>query len=157
MNNKKAQAASEYLHTYGWVILTATVLMGVLAFYGIGELRDNIPEECNFFAGLNCLDVSVEEENLLKISVINEFGFPVRNITFMANGSCNSIANTSDINPYDNPMVLTANQQAIFTFNCSNNLTGLKFKERLLFQFVSVESGAPHRKSGFFSYNPKKT
>jgi hypothetical protein len=34
-NNKKGQAAMEFLMTYGWAILVAIIAIGVLAYYGV--------------------------------------------------------------------------------------------------------------------------
>ena len=35
MQNKKGQAAMEFLMTYGWAILAAIVAIGVLAYFGV--------------------------------------------------------------------------------------------------------------------------
>lgn len=35
MENKKGQAAMEFLMTYGWAILVAIIAIGVLAYYGV--------------------------------------------------------------------------------------------------------------------------
>lgn len=35
MMNKKGQAAMEFLMTYGWAILAAVVVIGVLAYFGV--------------------------------------------------------------------------------------------------------------------------
>lgn len=35
MNNKRGQAAMEFLMTYGWAILAAIIAIGVLAYFGV--------------------------------------------------------------------------------------------------------------------------
>ena len=35
MYKKKGQAAMEFLMTYGWAILAAVVVIGVLAYFGV--------------------------------------------------------------------------------------------------------------------------
>lgn len=43
MNNKKGQAAMEFLMTYGWAILAAVIAIGVLAYFGVFSPGKYIP------------------------------------------------------------------------------------------------------------------
>ena len=150
--NKKAQAAMEFMHTYGWVILAVIVLGGTMLYYSASSATTFLPLECSFLSGINCLDASVDE-TLLSIAVVNEFGFAISNITANIIGTCNSTANTTEGNPYNNPHVLLANKQADFVFECQN-LTGMRVTEHIVFTYRNVETDQLHLKRGKLEYSP---
>ncbi|MCK5449465.1 hypothetical protein KAI32_01220, partial [Candidatus Pacearchaeota archaeon] len=54
MNNKKGQAALEFLMTYGWAILAAVIAIGVLAYFGVFSPGKYLPEICTLTAPLGC-------------------------------------------------------------------------------------------------------
>jgi hypothetical protein len=148
----KSQVAMEYMHTYGWIFVSALLLIGALYYYNVTHGDELIENSCIFLSGIKCLDVGVED-NLLSLVVLNGLGFSVSNISFAVEGTCNSTANTTDGNPYGNPVVLLSNQQSVFIFDCQN-LTGLKLEENLGFSYMSVESGQVHVKAGSMRYYP---
>lgn len=149
---RKAQVAMEYIHTYGWILLAVMALGGMLFYYNISRADYLVPHGCSFLSGINCLGSDVEED-LLKISVVNEFGFAISNISITITGTCNSTANTTDGNPHGNLNVMLANKQTIYTFECQN-LTGMEVVEHIDMSYVNVESGQPHFKVGKLEYSP---
>ena len=50
----KAQAAMEFLMTYGWAILVVLVVIGALAYFGVLNPTNVLPEKCFFQVGLEC-------------------------------------------------------------------------------------------------------
>ncbi|MFC2016699.1 hypothetical protein ACFLUF_03190 [Chloroflexota bacterium] len=44
----KAQAALEFLTTYGWALVVILVMIGALAHFGILSPSKFLPERCNF-------------------------------------------------------------------------------------------------------------
>lgn len=52
--NKKGQAAMEFLMTYGWAILAAVIVIGVLAAFGVFNPGAFIPNSCIISAPLGC-------------------------------------------------------------------------------------------------------
>ena len=50
----KAQAAMEFLMTYGWAILVVLVVIGALAYFGVLSPTSILPEKCFFQVGLEC-------------------------------------------------------------------------------------------------------
>ena len=149
---RKAQAATEYLHTYGWVFLAAIVLAGTALYFNVTRTQYIFPVECSFLSGLNCMDVGVDE-TLLKINLVNEFGFAIANITMNVTGTCNSTANTTDGNPEGNLNVLLANKQTTYTFVCQN-LTNMKLTELISINYRNVETDQFHDKVGKLQYSP---
>ncbi len=62
--NMRAQAAMEYLTTYGWAIMALVVVMGGIAYFGFGSINDYIPQSCEFPEPLLCEDFFVSEEEI---------------------------------------------------------------------------------------------
>ncbi len=58
---KKAQAAMEFLMTYGWAILVVLVVIGALAYFGVLSPSTLLPEKCTFPVSVNCVDHSVSQ------------------------------------------------------------------------------------------------
>lgn len=54
MNNKKGQAAMEFLMTYGWAILVVLIAIGALAYFGVLNPGRFLPESCTLTPGLSC-------------------------------------------------------------------------------------------------------
>ena len=151
--NKKAQIAMEFVHTYGWVMLSVVVLGGAAIYYNLQSNKQIIPLECTMFAGISCIDADVLEENQLVLELVNGFGFAISNITANVTGTCNSTANTSDGNPFFNPSVILANQQVRLIFECQN-LSGMTLEENIKIGYINVESGRKHTKIGKLQYSP---
>jgi len=59
---KRAQAAMEFLMTYGWAILVVLIVVGALAYFGVLNPQNLIPEKCVFPTMLTCQDYQVLEK-----------------------------------------------------------------------------------------------
>lgn len=56
---KKAQAAMEFLMTYGWAILAVLVVSGALAYFGIMKPETSLPDRCELQQGFYCQDFRI--------------------------------------------------------------------------------------------------
>ncbi len=56
---RRAQAAIEFLMTYGWALIAALAAIGALAYFGVFSLSNTIPEKCLFSQGLDCTQFTV--------------------------------------------------------------------------------------------------
>ena len=70
---RKAQAAMEFLMTYGWALLAVLVVIGALAYLGVLDVEILLPERCTFPVPLNCEDHVVNEENI-QVVLLNGAG-----------------------------------------------------------------------------------
>ena len=50
----KAQAAMEFLMTYGWAILAVIIVIGALTYFGVLNPSNLVPERCVLTAPLDC-------------------------------------------------------------------------------------------------------
>jgi len=60
MNKKRGQAAMEFLMTYGWAILAAVVVIGVLAYFGVFSPSKLLPSSCTVSAPWGCDEFSID-------------------------------------------------------------------------------------------------
>jgi len=73
---KKAQAAMEFLMTYGWAILVVLVVIGALAYFGVLSPSTLLPEKCAFPVILNCIDHNVIDREVTVV-LLNGGGRPL--------------------------------------------------------------------------------
>jgi len=81
---KKAQAAMEFLMTYGWAILVVLVVIGALAYFGVLNPQNLLPEKCTLPVGLYCKDYlisSADDTVTLKIENGMGHGIIIRSIS----------------------------------------------------------------------------
>jgi hypothetical protein len=64
MNQHKAQAAMEFIMTYGWALLVIMVAVGALAYFGILSPQDVLPERCNFQQEFPCTQFQLTAQEL---------------------------------------------------------------------------------------------
>ena len=57
---KKAQAALEFLTTYGWAFLVILIMIGTLAYFGILSPSKILPNRCNIGPEFQCLDYQIK-------------------------------------------------------------------------------------------------
>jgi len=74
----KAQAALEFLTTYGWAFLVILIMIGALAYFGILSPSKILPNRCNFGAEFQCLDHQISATgNTFKVRLKNNVGEPI--------------------------------------------------------------------------------
>ncbi len=79
-NGKKGQAAMEFLMTYGWALLVVLVAIGALAFFGVLNPGQFLPDQCTFFAGVTCSNVLAKAgtTSALQFSIQNGLGYTMK-------------------------------------------------------------------------------
>ena len=94
---RKAQAAMEFLMTYGWALLAVLVVIGALAYLGILDVETILPERCTFPVPLNCQDHVINYENL-QLVLLNGAGRGVDVKSIMAESEAFAEEGTTDDN-----------------------------------------------------------
>ncbi|MBI2575401.1 hypothetical protein HYV82_05960 [Candidatus Woesearchaeota archaeon] len=93
---KKAQAAMEFLMTYGWAILVVLVVIGALAYFGVLSPDTLLPEKCTLPILLNCKDHKVTDTSgtdTIMLSILNGAGRDMK--IYRVNFTSDSIAPAS--------------------------------------------------------------
>jgi len=129
--NSKAQAAMEFLMTYGWAILVVLIAIGALAYFGVLSPEQFLPEKCVIVigSGLFCDDYSVSSSGV-KVRVKNILTQKVTINDFTVS-SCGSYTTSTEIEPDSSEDI---------TVDCTLT-SGAKFKEDISITFQKGDEG----------------
>ena len=137
----KAQAAMEFLMTYGWAILVVLAAIASLAYFGVLSPDMFLPQKCYLPAGITCLDYEVGSSRITLV-LQNNFGetITINNITAAGISTTTCSDNGS--------IILQNNEKAVFTLlGCNNGNIGQKFDGSINVTYTK-ESGLQHLKQG---------
>jgi hypothetical protein len=56
---RRAQAALEFLTTYGWAFLVILIMIGALAYFGVLNPSNLVPDKCVASSGFSCEEAQV--------------------------------------------------------------------------------------------------
>ena len=95
MNNKRGQAALEFLMTYGWAILIVLIAIGALAYFGVLNPARLLPKSCTIVPGLSCDDFIIRDLGTGTVIVRNGGARTLQNwameLQHTANGTCTGV------------------------------------------------------------------
>ena len=84
---RKAQAAMEFLMTYGWVILIGLTVIGALSYFGVFNLQDVVPDKCELGPGLECVDYHISQgEAVLDVQNTLDRKITIKELSFTKAG-----------------------------------------------------------------------
>lgn len=78
---RKGQAALEFLMTYGWAILVVLAAIGALAYFGVLNPSNLVPETCVPSTGWACPGKPQIVNNTITFSIVNGQGYDIRTNT----------------------------------------------------------------------------
>ena len=137
MPKRKAQAALEFLMTYGWAILVVLVAVGALAYFGVLSPDRFLPAKCTLQAGNACIDHKATPTQV-QVVVQNSLGFDISSITVKA-GSCGTSSS---------PATLANGDKVTYTITCTPTLIGSKYNAQLNVSYTTTETGLSHNNVG---------
>ncbi len=152
VSSNKAQAALEFLTTYGWAFLVILIMVGTLAYFGILSPSKILPNRCNFGTEFGCEDYQMTENgasSTVTIRLKNNLGEPI-SIASLGVGS-EGAASLVCTNP-TLPTNWRQGELVDLQFTaCSNMaavglLKGEKGKVNITIDYYSVTSGATYTK-----------
>jgi len=82
---RKAQAAMEFLMTYGWAILVVLVAIAALAYFGVLNPGKLLPRICTIGNGVSCEAFKVTATNTTVV-VRNGMGLALNSVTLTVGG-----------------------------------------------------------------------
>jgi len=144
---KKAQAAMEFLMTYGWALLVVLIAIAELEFFGLLNPGRFLPEKCEITPGLTCVGFTAmtngsPNTNHSNITVLlnNGLGLDMENIEVNVS-NCRSVNNTAQL--------IQGETAEITVLNCS--LTpSTRFKSDIMVRYETVtdDNRLSHSKKG---------
>ena len=82
---KKAQAAMEFLMTYGWAILVVLAAIGALAYFGVLSPDRFLPSKCVITGGFSCTEYKITATGI-QMKVQNNLGVDATNVSINVTG-----------------------------------------------------------------------
>ena len=146
---KKAQAAMEFLMTYGWAILVVLVAVGALAYFGVLNPGRFLPSSCTIGPGLACGEFKVSNgaTDNVEVYVRNGIGKSIQNVSITlasaAGGAC--VAGTT------NSSTIIDGAQELYQFSCADAdaaNVGDRFKATMTFTYKASGESLSHTMKG---------
>jgi hypothetical protein len=142
--NKRAQAAMEFLMTYGWAILVVLAAIGALAYFGVLSPDRFLPEKCTLPSGVACLDFT-GTSTVVTLVIQNSAGFDMTGVAVTINSSAtNGNFGCTDAG---GDATLTDGEKDSFTCT-SAGLDSGKFKGTLNIAYTNSQTSLAHSKAG---------
>ena len=136
---RKAQAAMEFLMTYGWAILVVLVAVGALAYFGVLSPDNFLPNRCTLPSGIGCVDhKAVSADSEISVVLRNGLGYDMSGITVSA-GSCTTDDST--------PATLANGAKATFVLETCT-FSGTKYSGDLNVTYTLSDTGLSHKAIG---------
>jgi len=131
---KRAQAALEFLTTYGWAFIVILVMIGALAYFGVLNPSKVTPSRCIVEAGFDCKDFKITS-GTINILLFNRKG---TGLTITSN---NTLA-TSDAGTISSCNATGGGVDQSITINCSASFaTSLGSKVKVDFNIPYIING----------------
>ena len=153
MFRKKAQAAMEFLMTYGWAILVVLVAIGALAYFGVLSPDKFLPEKCIGSSGFDCMDkASINADaNTVDFVIKNNLGhrIEVTNLEEATDCAGTPILNyTNSTGEYTLPtdvVRVNSGDTLIFTLGCPGGIDDGRFSSRITIPYTNKETSLSHK------------
>ena len=144
--SSKAQAAMEFLMTYGWAILVVLVAIGALAYFGVLNPSKFLPSSCVVTPGISCDDHRVRQDGTATIVLRDGLGQDLTGVALDLNYTTTGALCTRGANP----ATMSDGQPATFTFTACPGITGpgSKYKANLIFTYTTSGGSVSHTKVG---------
>ncbi|MBD3249229.1 hypothetical protein GF336_04240 [Candidatus Woesearchaeota archaeon] len=127
---KKAQAAMEFLMTYGWALLVVLAAIGALAYFGVLSPGKFVPDQCVLVPGLACLDSSVTSSEI-NLVLANSLGRDIQ-VNGLSVGGCNK---TLDV------LFENGDKRTFNITGCDNGEPEEKFSGDIIIDYTNRDSG----------------
>ncbi len=156
---KRGQAAMEFLMTYGWAILVVLAAIGALAYFGVLNPGQLLPDKCTFPSSFDCVDKPVVnfDTGEVQIAVRNDVGYPIDTVgaTLTGDGDCTTVSLDSVTDPdnatldYTGTTDLQPGGRAVVTFTCGGG-SGISgdFEADVQLSYVNTETSLTHSARG---------
>ena len=140
MNNKKGQAALEFLMTYGWAILAAIIVIGSLGsyFYFNQDSASSIFVNAPFYGV-----ASSATEDTVKLEITNKGGETLSSVTINITGKGCTQDTTSFVGSSSSPQIIT--------LNCTDANAGTTFSGDIVVTYLRPGSALPLTATGSVS------
>ncbi len=117
MYNNRGQAAMEFLMTYGWAILAAVIVIGVLASFGVFSPSTYVPDRCLISAPFGCVAGTADTTGV-NLEIRNGGGGSLNVTAITVNGCAGTVSPTlsfvmpdQNVTVFNIPCTLTSGEK----------------------------------------------
>lgn len=136
---KKAQAAIEFLTTYGWAILVVIVAIGALAYFGLFSPDQVLPSTCITSEGFNCVEYKVQDNGTIYLNIQNNAGIDVNLVLISIKGNnCTNLSSYGKLN--------SGSSTGLYGYHCV--LEGNKIKADIIINYIKAGESVVHTALG---------
>lgn len=145
---KRAQAALEFLTTYGWAFLVILIMISTLAYFGVLKPSRLLPDRCSFGAEFECKDFQISQaDDTIKVKLKNNAGDAIA-VNSMSVSTESAIAlNCTGAPDFTGVWPLGGIRDFIFT-ECNTHevgfVSGDKGKVSIKLSYYSIRSGSDY-------------
>ncbi len=150
---KRAQAAMEFLMTYGWAILVVLAAVGILAYLGVFNMDERIPSTCALNPtgqGLDCETTPFFDaaNDQIEFTILNGNAWDAIDIR-VEDGSADDSCVGGFVSP-DDQFNMTRGETQVVRVDCVGLTSGERYDER--FNIVYQDpNGQSHRVNAHIS------
>jgi len=130
-SSRSAQAAMEFLMTYGWAILVVLAAIGALAYFGVLSPEKLLPEKCVLQPGIACISHKVEPTKVTLV-ISQSLGGKTVVIDNIDVGGCSS--------GFTKQMLSGDTATFVIGGSCSNGVAKEKFKADITIKYTEKDS-----------------
>jgi len=144
---KKAQAAMEFLMTYGWAILVVLAAIGALAYFGVLSPSKLLPSKCTLSPGFNFGDCKASATGF-QMTLYNGLGVDVKDVNVTIVSKAGSDVSCSDSQLItENPLGNGATTGTISFASC-NGTVGQRFDADISIIYTKSGEQLSHTTTG---------
>ncbi|GIU69865.1 MAG: hypothetical protein KatS3mg002_1101 [Candidatus Woesearchaeota archaeon] len=144
--NNKAQAALEFLMTYGWAILVVLAAIGALAYFGVLSPTNFLPDQCTATSGIGCLGKPLISTNSVSFTLTNGLGQTINlasaNTSLPASGNI-SFCQKGDTTCTNTTYPWADGQDVTVRYVQTGGIPTTSFKGTFQFNYTNAMSGLP--------------
>ena len=134
----RAQAAMEFLMTYGWAILVVLAAIAALAYFGVLSPEKFLGEKCILEPGLACIGNKVETNKITLVIAQNKGKTII--VNSIALGSCSSTFSTTMLSGTDGTFVIGG--------SCSNGDPKERYRSDIVLSYTEKETNLTKTATG---------
>lgn len=145
MATRKAQAAMEFLMTYGWALLVVLVAIAALALFGILSPSRFLPDRCDVGTGLMCVDFNAiptadGDASDITIFLNNGIGQTLRDVRLNATECRDENGAVTGVSTFVGN-IAEGRTVRIELNDCYGTAPGSRFRSELVMTYTSTTEG----------------
>jgi|SRR3989344_256459 len=129
---KKAQAAIEFLMTYGWAVLSVLAAIATLAYFGILSPEKLLPDKCTVDQGITCVGSKIESSQITLVLLNSVENRPI---------TVNNIDVEGCTGDFSQEMVGGVKNTLVLDKSCANGEQTDKFQGSIKINYLDKVSG----------------